>query len=221
MIAGLRMSPRTYDLGRRRSASEATRTKILEATRTLLGGKSEPNEFSMQAVAGKAGVSRMTVYNQFRSEAGLLEALADYLASKGGMQHLREAFMEPRPDEAVRKFVGTFVGFWASDRVLLRRLRAFGVLLPALYKGIRDRDEWRREGARNLIAKIGVRTGPRVAAISDPAVELLTILTSFETFDAMCSEEKPAPEVARQLADSLIALWGLTPTIARGPSRRR
>jgi len=213
------MCPRKYDLGRRRAATEATRTKILEATRALLGGKGDPSEFSMEAVAAKAGVSRMTVYNQFRSEAGLLEALADYLANRGGMQNLREAFMEPRPDEAVRKFVGTFAGFWASDRVLLRRLRAFGVLLPALYKGIRDRDEWRRDGARNLVAKIGVRTGPGTAAGDDPAVELLTTLTSFETFDAMCSEEKPAPEVARQLSESLIALWGLAPAKARRTGR--
>ncbi len=211
------MCPRKYDLGRRRAGSEATRTKILEATRVLLGGKSNPAEFSMEAVAARAEVSRMTVYNQFCSEAGLLEALADHLASKGGMHHLREAFMEPRSDEAVRIFVGTFVNFWASDRLLLRRLRAFGVLLPALYKGIRDRDEWRREGARNLVAKIGARAGPRGAAGDDLSVELLTTMTSFETFDAMCSEARPASEVARQLSDSLIALWGLAAGKARGP----
>jgi AcrR family transcriptional regulator len=213
------MCPRKYDLGRRRAATESTRTKILEATRALLGGKADPSEFSMEAVAAKAGVARMTVYNQFRSEAGLLEALADYLASRGGMQKLREAFMEPRRDEAVRKFVGTFVGFWASDRVLLRRLRAFGVLLPTLYKGIRERDEWRREGARNLVTKIGVRPGTGPVTGADSSVELLTILTSFETFDAMCSDERPAAEVAREISDSLIALWHLAPTTVRRARR--
>jgi AcrR family transcriptional regulator len=217
------MCPRKYDSGRRQASAEATRTKILEATRALLGGKSDPAEFSMEAVAVRANVSRMTVYNQFRSEAGLLEALADYLAGRGGMQHLREAFLEPRPDEAVRKFVGTFVGFWASDRLLLRRLRAFAVLLPALYKSLRDRDEWRREGARNLIAKLGVPGARGAAAGAEASVELLTTLTSFETFDAMCSDERPAAEVARQLAESVIALWGLTPgkRPARGPRRVR
>jgi AcrR family transcriptional regulator len=209
------MCPRKYDVGRRRAGAEITRTKILEAARTLLSGKSDPAEFSMEAVAKKANVSRMTVYNRFRSEAGLLEALADYLAAKGGMQHLRQAFMEPRPDEAVRKFVGTFVEFWASDRILLRRLRAFGVLLPGLYKGIRSRDEWRREGAKNLVAKIRAREG-RDARGLDFSVELLTTLTSFETFDAMCSEERPPAEVARQLSESLIAMWGLSAARSRG-----
>lgn len=213
------MCPRKYDLGRRRAITEATRTRILEATRALLGGKADPAEFSMESVAAKAGVSRMTVYNQFHSEAGLLEALADYLANRGGMQHLREAFMEPRPDYALRKFVATFVGFWASDRVLLRRLRAYGVLLPALYRGIRDRDEWRREGARNLIAKIGVRARPALSGGDDPLVELLTTMTSFETFDALCSEQKSPQEVARLLSESLIALWGITPRTSRADVR--
>ena len=60
------MAPRPYDLGRRRRAADATRTKILEAARALLGGKSEVAEFSMESVAAKAGVSRMTVYRSMR-----------------------------------------------------------------------------------------------------------------------------------------------------------
>ncbi len=157
------MSPRKYDLGRRRDGSDATREKILEATRSLFGGKGDLDGFSMDAVAGKAGVARMTVYNQFHSQGLLLEALADHIAARAGMQRIGEAFVEPRPDEAVRKFVATFVGLWASDRVVLRRLRAMGVLVPSLYRKVRERDEWRREAARNLVAKIRVpapRTGP-------------------------------------------------------------
>ncbi|MCI4360275.1 MAG: TetR/AcrR family transcriptional regulator, partial [Thermoplasmata archaeon] len=198
------MSPRRYDLGRRREASEATGARILEATRALLGGKGDPAEFSMEAVAAKAGVSRMTVYNRFRSEGQLLEALADHLASKGGMVRLREAFMEPVPEEAVRTFVATFVGFWASDRVLLRRLRALGVSHPALYRGLRERDGWRREAARNLIAKLGAAAPRRDAASVEGAVDLLTSLTSFETFDGLCTESRGPDEVARLLSDTVV-----------------
>ena len=215
------MSPRRYDLGRRRAATEATGVRILEATRVLLGGKGDPAEFSMDAVAAKAGVLRMTVYNRFHSEGQLLEALADHLATKGGMMRLREAFMEPKPGEAIRKFVTTFVGFWASDRVLLRRLRAFGVSHPALYRGIRDRDEWRREGARNLVMKIGAP-----AALGDPsgperAIDLLSEMTSFETFDGLCTDQRSPEEVARLLSDALLALWGLGPAQRRRSRARR
>jgi AcrR family transcriptional regulator len=209
------MCPRRYDLGRRRAGSEGTRQKILVATRTLLGGKGDPADFSMESVAVKAGVSRMTVYNQFHSESGLLDALADDLAGKGGMQRLREAFVESQPEEAVRRFVTTFVDFWASERVLLRRLRAFGVLLPALYKGIRERDEWRREGARNLVAKIGVRTGPGEAPGQEALVELLFSMTSFETFDGMCDDKRSPEDVAELLTTSFVALWGSGSTRGR------
>jgi AcrR family transcriptional regulator len=212
------MCPRKYDLGRRRASAEATRTRILEAARGVLGGKGDPALFSMDGVAERAGVSRMTVYNQFHSEGGLLEALADSLANKGGMQHLRDAFQEPRPDEAVRRFVRTFVDFWASDRLLLRRLRAFGVLFPALYRQVRDRDEWRREAARNLVMKIGVRPEGAEFSAKNPAVDLLTSMTSFETFDAMCSEDRPPADVARILSDSLLSQWGLSSGGRRPPS---
>ena len=203
------MCPRSYQLGRRRAAAEVTRTRILDAARALLGGKGDPADFSMEAVAGKAGVSRMTVYNQFRSESGLLESLADHVARRGGMDRLREAFLEPRPDEAVRRFVATFVAFWASDRILLRRLRALGVLFPALYKGIRDRDEWRREAARNLARKVGVRPRAGEGPGEDARISLLFSMTSFETFDGLCDDKRPPELVAQLLSESIVLLWGL------------
>jgi hypothetical protein len=53
----------------------------------------------------------MTVYHPFGSPAGLLDALTDQLASRGGMAHLCNAFLELDPDAAVRQFVRTFVTY--------------------------------------------------------------------------------------------------------------
>jgi AcrR family transcriptional regulator len=203
------MSPRRYELGRRRGSTEATRAKILEATRGLLGGKGDLVEFSMEAVASKAGVSRMTVYNQFHSQARLLEALADHLAEKGGMHRIAESFLEPRPDEAVRKFVATFVGLWASDRLLLRRVRAMGLVVPTVFRKVRDRDAWRREAARNLVRKLGVPKPGARSPDAEWAADLLTSMTSFEVFDALCDEARSPEALARSLSDTLVRLWGL------------
>jgi AcrR family transcriptional regulator len=217
------MSPRKYDLGRRRDSSDATREKILEATRALFGGKGDLEDFSMEAVAEKAGVARMTVYNQFHSQGLLLEALADHLAARAGMQRIAEAFGESRPDEAIRKFVATFVTLWASDRVVLRRLRAMGVLVPSLYRKVRDRDEWRREAARNLVTKIGVPAAAERSGDPNWPVDLLTSATSFETFDALCDDRRPAPVVAHLLSEEIVRRWGLASPgrRARGPEPSR
>jgi AcrR family transcriptional regulator len=193
--------PRSYDTTRRRAAAEGTRLRILEAARALIGGRGDLADFSMELVARKAGVARMTVYHQFRSRAGLLEALADHLAQRGGMQRMREVFTEPEFDRALRTLVETFVGFWASDRVTLRRLRALGVVFPDEASGPRDRDAWRREAIRTLLARHGrggrSGRGPPRADV----IDALATLTSFETFDAMAIDGRGAKEVAGLLAD--------------------
>jgi len=46
-------------------------------------------------MARGADASRLTIYYQFKSCPGLLEALYDHLAMRGGMQRMPEVFREP------------------------------------------------------------------------------------------------------------------------------
>src|SRR5580704_11002898 len=85
------MSPRPYRLGQRQVAIDETRARVIAAARELLVS-AEPGRFSIDAVAQKADVSRATVYYQFGSKAGLLEALFDSLGATGGMTGLSDAF---------------------------------------------------------------------------------------------------------------------------------
>ena len=77
------MSPRPYRLGQRQATTDQTRTRILAAARELLAAAGGIAGFTVEAVARHADVSRMTVYYQFGSKAGLLEALFDQLATTG------------------------------------------------------------------------------------------------------------------------------------------
>jgi AcrR family transcriptional regulator len=219
------MPPRNYTLGERGAARAATREKILEATRLLLGGKGDLGEFSMEAVADKAGVSRMTVYNQFESRTGLLDALADHLAARGGMHQMREVFGAADLESAVRRFVQVFVGFWASDRVTLRRMRALGVLYPSLHGGLPGRDAWRREAADNLFAMFGGRTKTSSPALPPNAAELLAAITSFDTFDSLSVGSRTPDEVARLITETAFRVLGLSaspvPSRPRGRAGRR
>ncbi|MGI0068109.1 MAG: TetR/AcrR family transcriptional regulator [Thermoplasmata archaeon] len=198
---------------------EATRLRILEAARSIVGGKGDLDGLSMEAVAAKAGVSRMTVYYQFHSRADLFEALADQMAERGGMNRMREVFTEPDSEAALRKLVETFVEFWATDRVTMRRLRAIGVVSPSQHAGPRSRDAWRREAIVNLLAKNGeMSAGPKPAPPAD-LVDLLTALTSFETFDALCTNSRDPEAVATQLSSAAALLLRADPP-ARVQRRR-
>src|ERR1700682_5686739 len=104
------MSPRPYRLGQRQGAADETRAGILAAGR---GPVPAGTSFSIDAVARRADVARMTVYYQFSSKRGLLEALFDALAARGGMQQLPSAFQKTDPAAALNRFIDVFARFWS------------------------------------------------------------------------------------------------------------
>ena len=66
----------------------------------------------MDAVAREADVSRLTVYYQFNSKAGLLEALYDYIAKRGDMEELAEVFRQGNdPLQILHEFIDVFARF--------------------------------------------------------------------------------------------------------------
>jgi AcrR family transcriptional regulator len=193
--------PRTYRLGLREEASEQTRSRILAAARELLIAPFGFSSFSMEAVARRADVARMTVYHQFGSKIGLLEAICDSLAASGGMEQLAAAFSRPEPLDALDEYIAVFGRFWQSDRLLTRRLRGLAALDPEFEQVIRSRDERRRQGLRVIVARLGGSYGEPKPPASDQVVDVLYTLIAFEFFDTLAgptrSLEDVAPIVAR------------------------
>ena len=186
------MSPRPYRLGKREEVIDQSRRRILDATRELLGVATAYPGFTVDAVARRADVARATVYYQFGSKAGLLEAVCDDLAEAGGMADLARVFTNSAPDVAIHGFITAFAGFWAADRIVMRRLRALATLDPDVGAVIAARDQRRREGLVVLVSRLPGSAG----AAADQAVQMLHALTSFETFDTLAGPD-------RDLADAL------------------
>ena len=187
--------PRPYRLGRRQAAVDRTRARILKAARAVLiaGGAAE---FSLEAVARRARVTRATVYQRFGSRPKLLEALFDELARLGGMWDLAEAFRQPNPGEALARFVATFGRFWTTHRPLHQRLQALGALDPELGRTLRARQEWRRQGLREIVRRLRDRAGDRNARALDETIDVLFTLTSFQTFDTLAGPNRSPADVA-------------------------
>jgi AcrR family transcriptional regulator len=197
------MSPRPYQLGRRQEAIEQTRARILAAAHDLLVAGDAFAVFTIDAVARKAGVARMTVYYQFDSKIGLLEALMDDLAARGQLDRLGRAFQQPDPLDALNEFVAAFARFWSADRLAIRRLRSLAALDPDFEQAVRVRDEWRRNGARAILQRLEQRLGQGsvqpAPETMDEAVDLLYTLTSFETFDTLAGGTRTPQDVAPQV----------------------
>jgi AcrR family transcriptional regulator len=202
------MSPRPYRLGKREQAVGQSRRRILDAARDELRAAGAYPGFTVDAVARRADVARATVYYQFGSKTGLLEAVCDDLAEAGGMTDLASVFTSPSPDAAIRGFITALAGFWAADRVVLRRLRALAALDPEVGAVIATRDQWRREGLTVLTDRLPAGTGPA----ADQAVQVLYALTSFETFDTLAGAD-------HDLADALPAVIKLAEAVLTSPPR--
>ncbi|HEX4255999.1 MAG TPA: TetR/AcrR family transcriptional regulator [Streptosporangiaceae bacterium] len=195
------MSPRPYNLGKRREAIDQSRQQVLAAARLLLAEPGGP-AFTVDAVARRADVARATVYYQFGSKSGLLEAVCDHLADLGGMDGLPAAFTDPDPRHGLDVFVGCFGRFWAADRAATRRLRALAVLDPEVGAVVAARDERRHNGLSVLVGRL-----PSPSADREHLVRVLTSLTSFELFDALAGPDQNlaavVPDVLRLIAATL------------------
>ena len=188
------MTPRPYRLGRRQAAVDGTRARILKAARALLVARGG-GAFSIEAVARRARVTRVTVYQRFGSRSKLLEALFDDLARRGGMWDLADAFRQPDPQAALARFVTTFARFWTAHRPIHRRLLALAALDQGLERTLRARQEWRRQGLRVMVGRLRERPGPAAAAM-DETIDALFALTAFETFDLLAGPTRTPAAVA-------------------------
>src|SRR5262249_46467615 len=110
--AGQPAATRDYRSRKRDAGAAATRTRIVAAAAPLLRSPAR-KPLSIEAVAQAAGVTRVTVYKQFGSRRGLLEAVFDEYARRGGLNEIQGAMRESNPRVALRRIVEIFCRFWS------------------------------------------------------------------------------------------------------------
>jgi AcrR family transcriptional regulator len=204
------VSPRPYQLGLREPAVHENRGRILAAAREILSRPGRLSRFTVDAVAHRAGVARATIYYQFKSKALLVEAIFDDLAARGGMRGLPEAFAREDPMQALDEFIVIFCRFWASDRVAIRRLRALSVLEPELQKIARD--PWRRQGLAAILGRLGIA--------SEEVIDALWVLTAFETYDVLATEDRDRHQVTALIQHlARTTLQAAPPSASPSPGR--
>jgi len=98
------MSPRPYRLGQRAETTEGNRHRILEAAYNPIP-KPGFHPVSVDAVADRAGVTRVTVYRHFGSKRGLLEAVSTHRMDQAQLARLDQARAHPDVVQALRGFL--------------------------------------------------------------------------------------------------------------------
>jgi AcrR family transcriptional regulator len=190
-------SSRPYRSPQRAAAAEETRTRLVAAACTLLSGGKDSPAFSLDAVARQAGVTRLTVYNQFQSKRGLLEAVFDDLAQRGGLSELPLVFAEGDPDKAMRRFVTVFCRFWAAHAALLPRFTAVTKLDDDVAASLLSRTERRRQALTVLVSRLAVGDERKTPDL----IDLLFALTGFELFAALSVRNRGAASIEDLVQD--------------------
>ena len=172
------MSPRPYRSSRRRVAAKRTRARLLKAARAMLAAS---YGISLDAVAKKAGVTRLTVYNQFGSRRALLEAVFDDMAERGGLHRIREAMAKTDPQVALQQIVLIFCDFWSVHRGALWRLHAASATDPEFEESLRARNQRRRHLLSVLVDRM-IEGGAKSPEVVIELIDVLFALTSVGFF---------------------------------------
>ncbi|RXG94309.1 TetR/AcrR family transcriptional regulator [Bradyrhizobium zhanjiangense] len=189
------MPKRNYVSSARASAAAETRERIIAAGARLLRKDASIANFSLDVVAKAAGVTRLTVYNQFGSRRGLLEAVFDDIASRGGLFELTEVMAMADPRAALDRVVEIFCTFWGHDAAVGGLNQAIATD-PEFGEALVARNERRRELLAALLSRIvGKHAAKR--AVRD-SVDLIFVLTGYPTFAAL-RPQRSTEEVCRLL----------------------
>jgi AcrR family transcriptional regulator len=194
------VSPRPYKSPRRAAAATETRARVLAAAVAILGAPEEVDGFSLEDVARKAGVTRLTVYNQFGSRRALLEAVFDETAARGGLHRLADAMAEPEPRAGLLRVIAIFCDFWNCDPRALRRLHAAGASDPEFDASLRERNERRRSLLSALVGRMLAGASPSRDAVRD-LVDVLFALTSYPFFLQLTAGRRSADAACRLIQE--------------------
>jgi AcrR family transcriptional regulator len=179
------VAQRPYRLGKRQAFADQTRASILRAAQEQVAAG---EGLSVGRVARKAGVSRITVYNQFGSRSGLLEAVSalvpaptDELPAGVGARELLE------------RRIAAACSTWAANASLVRHLPRS------------SRDESLN---RPLAERLGASDQLRAGCSIKEAEDVIGTLTTFETFDKLYKDGRRSPaavtEILMRLASGIL-----------------
>ncbi len=189
-MAGARMPTRRYTSSVRTAAAAEKRERVIEAAARSLREDASIASFSLDAVAKAAGVTRLTVYHQFGSRRGLLEAVFDEIARQGRLTEIPDAMAMSDPRAALDRLVEIFCAFWNRDPAVGRLHEAMATD-PEFAQALIGRNERRRKTIDALVERIAGKAAPRARR---DAVDMIFALTSFAMF-AMLRQQRSVDNV--------------------------
>jgi AcrR family transcriptional regulator len=140
------------------------------------------HESTVEQVADRAGISRATLYQHFRSRLDLVDAICDTFDANPALLAVRASVGLDAPDRALADTIANTVAFWSSENTVLAQLYGVAAIDPAACDLV-DRQRADRRGEMERLIRHLQRAGrlrsglPRAQALAR-----LMVLSSYETY---------------------------------------
>jgi len=160
------------------------------------------HDCTMEDVAERAGVSRATLYQHFRSRLELVDGICDLMAVNPALVELRERVELPDPAAALQETIGHAVRFWESEDALLSQLYGVVSVDPAANDFV-NRQRGDRRGELERLARNLRRSGALRKGVTEKrALSVLLLLTSYESYRELREAGMGAREASKLLQES-------------------
>jgi AcrR family transcriptional regulator len=194
---------RSYRSRSRAAGAQRTRERIVTAVRELLR-EGRFHESTVEQVAERAGVSRATVYQHFRSRIDLVDAICETFDANPALIELRRTIMLPDPQTALVRTIALAMRFWESEDAILDGLYGVVAIDPAARDLVGRQRADRRGEMRRLARRLHTTGALRPGISTARALDVLMVMTSYETYH----ELREAGRSAKQLTAELETMAG-------------
>ena len=173
----------------------------MEATRTLLD-EGNFHESTVEQVADRAGISRATLYQHFRTRLELVDAICDTFAENPALLAVRESIELLDVGEALDETIANSIRFWSSEDSVLRQLYGAAAVDPAAGDLVERQLRDRRSELERLIRSLADAGRLRPGLNRRQALASLLVLTSFGTYRELRQEGLSDAKLTKLLRDA-------------------
>jgi AcrR family transcriptional regulator len=176
------MKSRTYTSPLREASAAKKRDEVVHAAIIFLREEATITSFSIDAIAKKANVTRLTIYNQFGSRRGLLEAAFDELSNRSQLSRLLEVVRQSDTQNSLDQIVEIFCNFWSSDPAV-GRLHDAMKIDSEFEIALNNRNERRRDLITHLVTQLLEDKSLRIE--DRETVDFIFTMTSYAVFSML------------------------------------
>lgn len=173
---------RAYRLGKRAVTAAETHQRIIDAARDVIA-ESGIGGASLGAIATQAGVTRTTVYQQFGSKDELMLAVLNDALDNADVQSVRKALQNRDAVKAARSMLRASSRFWAGEYELFSKVKGLVGIDEAAAAANANKEDVRRGHLINLANRLAEQGALRPGISVDRAMQMLQLLSSYETYD--------------------------------------